>query len=111
MQGLPVGNFEETSKNFEDASETEFHALHDGIMIMKLGWITSELDSPKKNYVTANGEKNDKNDTEQSFLAVSQMATLQLRKKAGIYFGGPEWVYQTKTERGFYLQNWRNDGS
>ena len=111
MQGLPVGNFEETSTNVEDASETEFHVLHDGIMIMKLGWITSELESSRKNCVAANGGKNDKNDTEQSFLAVSQMATIQLRKKAGIYFGGLDWVYQKKTERGFYLQNWRSDGS
>jgi len=110
MQGLPVGKFEEKSKNSVDASETEFHALHDGIMIMKLSWITSELESPKKIYVAANGGKNNKKYTEQPFLAVSRMATLELRKKAEIYVKGLWWGYQTKTERSSYLQNSRYDG-
>ena len=38
------------------------------------------------------------------------MATLHVRRKTGIYFGGLGSGYLTKTERSFYLENSRSNG-
>ena len=57
IRGVPEQNFEEILNFFEDTLETEFCALHNGTISLKLSWIASELEWLWKNCVAKNDEK------------------------------------------------------